>query len=79
MIIEVYRDTARKYGTENAIKKGYFSIWTAKRIKGAFNYGKGTAKDFKRFMNDNKMFCIFLSIPEKDLSKLYPEYTTTPF
>ena len=73
MFIEIYRDTARKYGIEKAIKAGLFTVWTEKRIKGAFNYGRGTKKDFNRFMKDNYCFCIFLDIPENKLLALYPE------
>lgn len=42
---------------QEAIKAGYFNIWTEKRIKGAFNSGNGTMKDFKEYMNNNKQYC----------------------
>ena len=34
--------------------KTHFTIWTLPRIRGAFNFGNGTLKDFQRYMNDNK-------------------------
>lgn len=38
-----------------------FNIWTDERIKKAFNRGKGTFEDFKRYMNDNKVYCEFIT------------------
>lgn len=34
--------------------KTQFNIWTLERIRNAFNFGNGTLKDFRRYMNDNK-------------------------
>lgn len=51
-----------KQGSKNineALKKGYYNEWNIERIKGAFNYGNGTIKDFKNYMNNNKCYCWF--------------------
>lgn len=47
---------------EKAIKDGYFMEWTKERIKNAFKAGNGTEKDLKRYMNDNKQYCVFVKI-----------------
>ena len=39
--------------------KEFWNEWTLERIKNAFNYGHGSIKDFKRYMNDNKKYCNF--------------------
>lgn len=41
---------------------GLKRIWTEEQIKGAFNFGNGTIKDFKNYMDNNKQFCIFEKI-----------------
>ena len=40
-------------------KSGLKRTWTAEDIKKAFNLGNGTIKDFKKYMENNKQFCIF--------------------
>ena len=47
---------------QNAINDGFFNIWTEERIKNAFNNGNGTETDLKRYMNDNKHYCVFVRI-----------------
>jgi hypothetical protein len=34
--------------------------WTGEKIKGAFNFGHGTLKDLKRYMDDNKKYCQYV-------------------
>ena len=36
------------------LKSGDYNYWTAERIKGAFNFGNGKLKDFKRYAANNK-------------------------
>lgn len=36
-----------------------YTIWTAERIKKAFNFGHGTMNDLKKYMENNKQFAIF--------------------
>ena len=67
MFIEISRKKALELGGEkNAIKKGFFTVWSEKRIKSAFNFGNGTEKDFLEYRANNTKYCIF-----KDLSKEY--------
>lgn len=67
MFIEISRKKAQELGGEkNAIKKGFFTVWSEKRIKGAFNFGNGSKKDFSEYRANNKKYCIF-----KDFSKDY--------
>lgn len=37
-------------------------IYDDERIKNAFNLGNGTISDFKRYMNNNKIFCYFYDL-----------------
>ena len=63
MIVEIYKQWARECGSiENAIKEGYGLEWTPERIKGAFNFGRGTEKDLKEWMERNKTLCYFIEI-----------------
>ena len=47
---------------EQNFKNGLFNIWTMERITGAFNFGKGTLKDFKTYMENNKQYVYFIVI-----------------
>ena len=40
--------------------EGMFLEWTPERIEGAFNFGNGTEKHLKEYMNNNKQYCIFV-------------------
>ena len=41
------------------LKNGLYNVWTMERIAGAFNFGKGTLKDFKKYVNNNKSLAYF--------------------
>lgn len=45
---------------QKAIADGYCIMWNKERIKNAFNFGEGTEADLKRYMKDNKQYCIFV-------------------
>lgn len=63
MFIEIYKPWIKKHGTvEETIRKGWYIEWTPERIKGAFNFGNGTKKDFKRYRTENKKLCLFLEV-----------------
>lgn len=47
---------------EKAIKDGYIIEWSKEHIKNVFRFGNGTGKDLKRYMNDNKQYCVFVEI-----------------
>lgn len=47
---------------QKAIADGYFLEWTKERIKNAFNNGNGTDADLKRYMKDNKQYCVFVRV-----------------
>ena len=47
---------------EQNFKNGLFNIWTMERIAGTFNFGNGTLKDFKTFMENNKQYVYFIVI-----------------
>ena len=73
MIIEISnRGIREEGGVKKAIQAGWFTVWTEKRIKGAFNKGDGTLQDLRRYRNDNKPFCTFLDLPESEVYALYP-------
>lgn len=59
---EEYNNNIKKYiETEN-----FYCWWYQEKIQKAFNFGKGTMKDFERYMNDNKCYCIFKEIEVPD-------------
>ena len=61
MTIEIYRENIVKYGSiENAIKEGFYTVWTQDKIRKAFNFGNGTQKDFERHKDNNKTLCVFM-------------------
>lgn len=39
-----------------------FIVWTAERVKSAFNFGNGTEKDLKKHIANNKCYCIFYDL-----------------
>lgn len=47
---------------ETSITSGLKRIWTEEAIKKAFNFGNGTMKHFKNYMDNNKKHCIFEKI-----------------
>lgn len=62
MITEVNKRYVKQYGTiERAIAEGYSIDWTPERINNTFNFGNGTMKDLKRYMNENKDLCVFIN------------------
>lgn len=63
IFIEVNKRYIKEFGScENAIQKGYFTVWDKKRIKEAFNSSNGTINHFKNYMANNKGICIFKEI-----------------
>ena len=71
MIIEISRKKAQELGSaEKAIKNGFFTVWSEKRIKQAFNFGNGTKKDFSEYQQNNKHFCIFQDLSEKAINQI---------
>lgn len=68
MIIEISRKKAQELkSADKAIKNLWFTVWTSERIRAAFNFGNGTEKDFDRYMKDNKDYCIFRDLTEKEI------------
>ena len=47
---------------ETSKTSGLKRIWTAEAIKKAFNFGNGTIKHFKNYIDNNKQFCTFEKI-----------------
>ena len=41
------------------VKAGDGIVWTADKIRSAFNFGNGTEKDLRRYIENNKCFCAF--------------------
>ena len=37
-------------------------IWDENTIRNAFSLGNGTEDDFRRYMNDNKKYCIYVEV-----------------
>lgn len=72
VIVEICLTEARKTSVKEAIKAGYFNIWTPDRIKGAFSAGHGTMQDFNRYKRENAPYCIIKELSFDDLVNLYP-------
>lgn len=71
MIIEISRKKAQELKSiDKAIKNLWFTVWTPERIKAAFNFGNGTKKDFDRYMKNNKDYCIFKDLTEKEIDSI---------
>lgn len=71
MIIEISRKKAQELNSvDKAIKNLWFTVWTPERIQGAFNFGNGTQKDFECYMKNNKDYCIFKDLTEKEIDLL---------
>lgn len=69
MIIEISRKKAQELKSiEKAIKNQWFTVWAPERIKAAFNFGNGTQKHFNDYMRNNKEFCIFKELTEKEIT-----------
>lgn len=61
LVYEICRKSVAAYGSiENAIKAGSYAIWNDEKIRGAFSNGRGTEKDFARYMKDNAQFCYYI-------------------
>lgn len=66
--IEYFKECKSK---QDAIKKGFYNIWTPERIKSAFNFGNGTIKDFYRYRKDNApKYCKIEEISKEDAAQL---------
>ena len=55
LLSEIYNGNIKK-----AVAAGDYKRWTHDSIKNAFNFGNGTEKDLKRYMEDNKKYCVFM-------------------
>lgn len=74
MIIEVSMQNESFYngGIKQAIKDGYFSVWTSERIKNTFNFGNGAKSDFEEYRkNNHKKYCYIIEVNESELLKEY--------
>lgn len=64
-IAEIGRDYLRKeYGGNRAavLAAGDYLLFDDDRIRHAFNFGAGTAADMRRWMKDNKTYCIYYDL-----------------
>lgn len=41
---------------------GWWNLWTDRRIKGAFEFGKGTFADLKRYAENNRKYATFINL-----------------
>ena len=62
MIYEYDKKYLREHYHGNMAQMRYIGDtfnWTPERIKAAFNYGHGTIKDLRVYMENNTKYCIF--------------------
>ena len=61
LVYEISKNAVKICGSvEKAIAAGAYNTWNNERVKLAFNFGRGTEEDFKRYMIDNAPFCYFI-------------------
>lgn len=61
MLYEISKKAVQECGSiKKAIAAGAYNIWDPERVKLAFHSGRGSEKDFLRYMIDNMPFCYFL-------------------
>ena len=65
-IAEISRDCLAKEYNGNWRQyietEGSLCIWDDEKIHHTFNFGKGSKKDFNRFMENNRCFCAFYDL-----------------
>lgn len=59
MVIEI-SGTRREVG--NAYAHGWWNLWTDERIKGAFEFGRGTFADLRRYAQMNRSYATFINL-----------------
>ena len=75
LYIEISKREITRLGTlQKAIINLSFTVWSHDRIKGAFNDGHGTEKDFNKYMQDNKQFCVFKKYPLDFIKRITEKY-----
>ena len=58
--IEISKKKIKELGRVRlAVEKKWYTVWDEDRIRKAFNFGNGTMVDFKRYMENNKPYCVF--------------------
>ena len=65
MVIEIGRKYLRDFYNGNlkeCVSAMDGVIWDENTIRAAFNLGNGTKEDFKRYMDDNKKYCIYVEV-----------------
>lgn len=50
----------------NKKDRSLFTVWNDKRIKEAFNFGKGSKKDMLNYIKNNKQYADFEIIKNED-------------
>lgn len=65
MFIEIGKTYINRYyngNTAAAVAARDGVIWSAKKIKKAFNFGNGTQKDFNEYKKSNSVYAYFIKI-----------------
>ena len=65
MILEIGKSYINKFYSGDlkaAILKKDGVLWTDEKIKAAFNFGNGTIKDLKNYINNNKKYAFFVEV-----------------
>ena len=62
----VYEISKKPGSVKRALAIGAYNTWDGERIKLSFNFGRGTEKDFLRYMIDNMKYCYFLKQSDVD-------------
>lgn len=57
IVIEISKQHTKS--KQEAIIKGNFNGWTKDRIIALTNFGHGTMKKFREYMDNNKQYCYF--------------------
>lgn len=59
-----YIETDKGLSLRQALQTGKYNIWNNDRIKGAFNFGNGSMKHFKEYMQNNKSYADFYKLED---------------
>lgn len=65
MILEIGKSYINRFYNGNlqqAIKNKDGLLWTAEKIKNAFNSGNGTKKHLNEHIKNNKKYCYFVEV-----------------
>lgn len=65
MVLEIDKSYVNRFyngDVNEAVKNMDGNLWTDEKIKGAFNFGNGTKKHLKKYIENNKNYAYFIEV-----------------